>query len=212
MSPAGPATVFLCGPRVGGNSDTAGLAFASGLARAGIEPRIIRLREHKVHPCRGCGACALGPAHGCPLSGDEAEFLFEIIREASVLAFAAPIYFYHLPAQFKALIDRAQRHYAVRLDREQSGGPAPAERVVEVLLVAGRREGRQLFTGSLLTLRYFLWPFDARPTENPCLLRGYDGPDDLAGDSATLEALAVRGQAAAGTVPGLRRLGEPDPV
>lgn len=196
MSAAGPATVFLCGPRVDGNSDAAGLAFAAGLAQAGHEPRIIRLREYEVRPCRGCGACAVGPAHGCPLAGDAAEFLFDAIREASVLAFASPIYFYHLPAQFKALIDRAQRHYERRLSRQRSGEPIPDERVAQVLLVAGRREGKQLFTGSLLTLQYFLWSFYARPTGDPSLLRGLDAPGDLAADSALLADLVARGAAA----------------
>jgi multimeric flavodoxin WrbA len=151
-----------------------------------------------VRPCRGCGVCAIGPGHGCPLAGDAAEFLFDAIGEASVLAFASPVYFYHLPALFKALIDRAQRHYELRLARQAAGEAAPAERVAEVLLVAGRREGQQLFTGSLLTLRYFLWSFYARPVENPCLLRGFDAPDDLASDSAAVEALVARGLAAAG--------------
>ncbi|MFP5258955.1 MAG: NAD(P)H-dependent oxidoreductase, partial [Acidobacteriota bacterium] len=96
---AGQPVVFLCGPRAGGNSDTAGLAFAKGLARSGREPRIIALREHAVAPCRGCGACA-GGRRRCPLdtAGDETEALFAVLDAAPLLALASPIYFYHLPA------------------------------------------------------------------------------------------------------------------
>ncbi len=189
------AAVFLCGPRAGGNSDAAGEAFAEGLARAGCETRRIRLRDHAVTPCRGCGACALAPANRCPLSdGDDAETLFEAMRRADVLAFASPIYFYHLPASFKALIDRAQRHYEARL--AEPPGLAPADRPAHALLVAGRRQGQRLFEGALLTLKYFLWPFHRRLAE-PCLLRGMDAPGDLAADASALALVAARAEAAA---------------
>jgi hypothetical protein len=192
----GRATVFLCGPRAGGNSDTAGLAFAAGLERAGLDPLVIRLREHEVEPCRGCGACAAGPGHRCPLEGDEAEGLFTSLAAAPVAAFASPIYFYHLPARFKAFIDRSQRHYERRLARQAAGAPLPPPRQAHALLVAGRREGRQLFTGALLTLRYFLWPFFLKLAEDPCLLRGRDAPGDLAADAQAVAAIVARGEAA----------------
>ena len=84
---------------------------------------------------------------------------------------------------------------ALALAREAAGERLPA-RPAQVMLVAGRREGRQLFTGSLLTLRYFLWPFGLVPTEEPCLLRGLDGPGDLRAEAATLAGLVANGEAA----------------
>lgn len=195
---AGRPAVFLCGPRAGGNSDTAGLAMAEGLGRAGADPVVVRLRDHEVRPCLGCGACAKGPAHACPLAGDEAETLFGVLAETSLAVFASPIYFYHLPALFKAWIDRAQRHYEVRLARQAAGEPV-AERPATALLVAGRREGRQLFTGALLTLRYFLWPFGLVLGE-PCLLRGRDAPGDLGADADAVAGLVALGEAAGRSV------------
>ncbi len=196
MTPSARPVVFLCGPRAKGNSDTAGLLFAEGLARAGLEARVIRLREHGVSPCRGCGACAAAPGHGCPLAAaDEAEALFDALRSASILAFAAPIYFYHVPAMFKAFIDRAQRHYEARLAGAAGYVDVPQRRA-HVLLVAGRKEGERLFDGTLLTLKYFLWPFHARLAE-PCLLRGLDAPRDLAGDAAARDRVLAYAEAAA---------------
>jgi putative NADPH-quinone reductase len=196
VTPAHSAVVLLCGPRAGGNSDTAGLAFADGLARAGVEARVIRLREQAITPCRGCGSCAKTPQHRCPLSdGDDVEALFSAIMHARILAFASPVYFYHVPALFKALIDRAQRHYEVRMAAEPSH-PASPPRSAQVLLVAGRKTGERLFEGTLLTLKYFLWPFYFRPAE-PCLLRGLDAPGDLAADAATLARVSAYGEAAA---------------
>ena len=169
MSDCGAAVVFLCGPRAGGNSDAAGLAFAAGLARAGRESRIIRLREYSIASCRGCGACGLPGRRRCPLDRDDdaAEWLFDTIKTASVLAFAAPIYFYHVPALFKAFIDRAQRHYEARTGGDPSYA-ALSERRARVMLVAGRQQGERLFDGALLTLKYFLWPFHVSLAE-PCV-------------------------------------------
>lgn len=197
--PSGPATVFLCGPRAGGNSDTAGLTFADGLAGAGLSPRVVALRERVVAPCQGCQACA-GPGHRCPLNraGDAAEALFDMIETSPVAAFAAPIYFYHLPALFKGFIDRVQRRYAARVAAMAAadGQAAPAPRPAYVLLVAGRPRGERLFEGSLLTLKYFLWPL-GREIAGSCLLRGQDAPGDLAGDAASLERIGALARDAA---------------
>lgn len=191
----GPPVIFLCSPRAGGNSDTAGLAFAEGLARAGTRPEVIALREHAVAPCRGCGACA-GAGHRCPLDkeGDAAATLFAALDAAPLAAFAAPIYFYHVPALFKALIDRAQRRYEIRLVAGEAGKAMPA-RPAYPLLVAGRPQGERLFEGALLTLKYFLWPFGFVPAE-PVLVRGLDAPGDLAGKAAALAGFVAAGQAA----------------
>jgi multimeric flavodoxin WrbA len=199
VTPAPSAVVLLCGPRAGGNSDTAGLAFAEGLSRAGVTAHVLRLREYDITPCRGCGSCAKTPQHRCPLSGsDDAEALFSSIRQARILAFASPVYFYHVPAIFKAFIDRAQRHYEVRMAAESahSAQPAHASLPARVILVAGRKTGERLFEGTLLTLKYFLWPFYFRPAE-PCLLRGLDAPGDLAADAVTLAQVTAYGEAAA---------------
>ena len=193
MTPGPAATVFLCGPRAGGNSDAAGRAFARGLERSGVAFRIVALREQVVAPCQGCGAC-LAPGHRCPLDrgDDAAEALFALVRESPILAFASPIYFYHLPALFKGFIDRAQRHWAVRWNAGPAVPPPPAP-PVHVLLVAGRPRGEKLFAGALLTLKYFLWPFYREPGE-PCLLRGLDAPGDLARDPSALEAAEAYGR------------------
>ena len=191
----GPPVVFLCSPRAGGNSDTAGLAFAEGLARSGLRAQVIALREHAVAPCRGCGACA-GAAHRCPLdtAGDAARTLFAALDAAPLAAFAAPIYFYHVPALFKALIDRAQRRYEIRAAAGEAGRTLPG-RPAYPLLVAGRPQGERLFEGALLTLKYFLWPFGFVPAE-PVLVRGLDGPGDLAGNAGALAGFAAAGEAA----------------
>jgi len=108
---------------------------------------------------------------------DQAETVFGWMLAAPLLLFSSPIYFYHLPAGFKGLIDRAQRFYAARI-AEDPVLTALSRRSAHVCLVAGRPRGEKLFEGSLLTLRYFLWPFNVALAE-PLCLPGLDAPGDL---------------------------------
>lgn len=190
--------IFLCSPRAGGNSDTAALAFAHGAGESGTaEPEIIRLREHRVWPCTGCGVCATGK--GCALDtkpDDSARALLARLADAPWVCFASPIYFYHLPAHFKALIDRSQAWW----ERREAGDPQVMSlpmRPAYTLLVGARAKGGQLFAGSLLTFKYFLYPFNLSVTE-PMTIYGKDGPQDMAGDEATLAASRELGRKAGG--------------
>jgi len=196
-----PVVVLCCSPRAGGNSDLAGQAVARGVMAAGGESRTIFLREHCVLPCTGCGACAASPGHGCVLAEtDDAETLFSAMAEASAVVVASPIYFYHVPAGLKALIDRGQRFHAAkqaagatRATRAAAGEPAKPRLVaVHTLLVSGRKKGARLFDGALLSLKYFFEPMGLTLVE-PTLLRGYDASGDLAADAAVAARLAWRG-------------------
>jgi NAD(P)H-dependent FMN reductase len=175
--------VLACSPRKGGNSDTAAALLSEGLLSAGASPKLVHLRDLDLKPCRGCQACGRDPQHRCVLmERDQSEELFRLIMAAPMLFFASPIFYYHLPATFKGFIDRGQRFYEARL----AGDPALAAlapRLAHMCMVSGRPRGEKLFEGSFLTMRYFLWPFNATLGE-PLLLPGYDGPDDLSGDES----------------------------
>ncbi|MBF0481149.1 MAG: flavodoxin family protein [Desulfovibrionaceae bacterium] len=194
-SAAGPV-VFACSPRGGGNTDRACALFAEGVAQAGGRARIVYLRDYALVPCLGCRKCAVSPGNACVLAArDDCERLFRLIGEAPLAVFCSPVYFYHLPAGFKALIDRAQRFYELRRtlaalypEREEPG-LAPAR----VVLVAGRPRGEKLFAGSLLTLTYFLKCFLLEPAE-PLTLRGLDEPGDLAANLDAAEAVRAYGR------------------
>ncbi len=178
MAETRPAAAFRCGPRRKGNTDRAAALFQETLAGEGLAAEAVFLRSRVVAPCAGCGACLKAP-HLCPLAaGDESEALFGHLLRAPFLVFASPIYFYHVPAIFKALIDRGQRFYSAR----EAGDPRMlglAPRRAYVILAAGRPRGERLFEGALLTLKYFLAPF-AVTLEAPLTLRGLDGPGDFA--------------------------------
>lgn len=175
--------IMSLSPRGGGNSDQAADLFARTLRG---ESRSLRLRDHHVEPCTGCGACA---GEGvCRMSGeDAAEDLFAQLDLASGLLLAAPVYFYHLPSQAKAWIDRAQSRYLARLGGHAAAGSV---RPAYIILVAGRTRGENLFAGILPTLRYFLEALDFR-IEDTALLRGLDGPGDFARDREAMDAVRL---------------------
>jgi len=192
----GAAAVFRCGPRKGGNSDRAAALFEEGLKLEGLGAASVFLREHAVSPCVGCDACAKGPQHRCPLAAkDDSAALFDHPLHAPFLCFSSPIYFYHVPAIFKALIDRAQRYYNARAAGDADMLALPRRRAY-VILIAGRPSGERLFEGALLTLKYFLSPFNVELAE-PLLLRGLDGPKDLSRDEEKSGLVLAYGREAA---------------
>ena len=178
------AVVYACSPRPDGNTDCAALCLRQGAALAGKELTPIFLRPHPAAPCLSCYACAAAP-HDCVLdrtngTPDGMTALSVPLLRAPVLFFAAPVYFYHLPAQFKAFMDRTQRFYLMKRDNDPRV-TSLAKRTAYIVLLGAREWGRKLFEGSLLSLRLMLDTFNIVPAE-PLLLYGLDGPSDLSGN------------------------------
>lgn len=195
--------VLQCSPHVGGVSDSVANLFTRGMTEAGINARTVALRDYAFSPCTGCGGCSK-PPHKCVLAGhplpgtgqcgtvDQAEEIFQLINEAHLIMISAPIYFYFLPAHFKALIDRTQRFWMVQDINERSPLPLSRAKPVLVALTAGRRRGNLLFSGSLLSLKYFLTPLKASIRETR-LLRGLESLKDLQERPAVIAALHAWG-------------------
>ena len=186
--------IVACSPREGGNSDYAAQRMEEALKAVGADPQVVHVRDFAIHPCAGCRVCAESLGAACIYKKeDQAEALFRLILGAPALFFVSPIYFYHVPAQFKGLIDRSQRYYVAKEAGDQGLAALP-RRMAHGVLAGGRARGEKLFDGALLTLRYFLWPFNVTLGENLCLY-GIDGPGDLRVDDEArgkVEALAVR--------------------
>ena len=90
-------------PRLKGNTNylvDEALKEAAGL---GIETEKINLSQYKVNPCLGHKNCA--SLVSC-LQKDDANWILEKFCEADGVILATPVYWYNLPAQMKAFIDR----------------------------------------------------------------------------------------------------------
>lgn len=172
------AAIFACSPRAGGNSDHAAQFIARGIHDAGGKARVVNMRQFRITPCLGCGRCEFDPDGHCfQASDDQSGPLYQVLLSSPLVVFCSPIYFYHLPSGFKAFIDRSQSYY-LRMQNKDPELIALPRRPASVCLVAGRPVGDKLFDGALLTLRYFMEPFN-RYLEEPMTLRGLDAPDDL---------------------------------
>lgn len=165
------APVFLasCSPRRGGNSD-----FAVSLMQRSMKVpcRAWRIADEGVRPCVSCGMCLSRPGT-CSLDapGDGAKALFDGMCAAPVSVLACPVYFYHVPAQAKAWIDRAQRFWTC--------GEKPGRgRVLTAVLFGARLRGEKLFEGAERTFRYMALALGMTWSE-PLRLYGLDGPWDL---------------------------------
>lgn len=185
-------------------------------AGMGRVPQPVYLRSHRVEPCVSCHACAHAarnttardpeetgasgpeplPRFGCPLTaGDDSAPLLDMLANAAGLCLVAPIYFYHLPAALKALVDRTQPFWALReAGVTRYSGQKP--RTCHVILLAARTRGEKLFEGSLLTLKYALEPLTIRLAE-PLLLHGLENPPDLLGQPGAIRSIVAYGEKAA---------------
>ena len=130
---------LLGSPRANGTTHSMARLIAGGLSGGGPVEEIA-LQEKHIRPCRGCQSCDAAP-HVCPLARtDDAEAVFAAIAAADVVLWTSPVYFYGLPAQAKALVDRSQRIWA----GVEAGRPAGKGPLVLAALAAARPRGTAL--------------------------------------------------------------------
>ena len=103
-----PITVlgFAGSPRRHGNSETLlDWVLEAMASEPGVEVEKVVVVDAEIRPCRGCNACE---RTGDCIQKDGMTTLYERILAVDCVVLAAPIYCMGLPAQAKALVDRAQ--------------------------------------------------------------------------------------------------------
>lgn len=93
-----------------GHGNTARLAdeFAEGAREAGHDVEVISLAGKKISFCLGCWGCL--KSHRCVIH-DDGDTIVQKMKDADVLVFATPIYYYEMSGQMKTLLDRANALY-----------------------------------------------------------------------------------------------------
>lgn len=94
--------------RKNGNSEVLCREFANGAKETGNEVETIHLREHEIKFCKGCWACR--KLNRCVIE-DDINSLVDIVRNADVLVFGTPIYYYSITGQLKTFLDRMSPIY-----------------------------------------------------------------------------------------------------
>lgn len=91
-------------PREGGNSSLLADEFARGAEAAGHRVRRADVGRAKIGGCMACEYCFGHDGECC--QRDAMQELYPLLREADVLVYATPMYFYNYPAQLRAFQDR----------------------------------------------------------------------------------------------------------
>lgn len=97
-------------PRPNGNSHLLSDAFARGAEEAGHTVTRIAAARKRVAGCLGCNACYRNGG-ACVQTDDMAE-IREAMLAADIIVLASPIYFYSMPTQLKAVLDRTYAFYS----------------------------------------------------------------------------------------------------
>ncbi|MCG8531930.1 MAG: flavodoxin family protein [Desulfovibrionales bacterium] len=190
-----PLQILGCSARANGNTDHVARFFAQSYEAAGGATSIHFMRDYSIRHCIACEACSRPGTTKCVQEHkDDSPQLYTMLMEAPALFITSPIYFYHLPSIFKTFIDRCQCFWFRHHNKDPYVLSLP-KRTAYVSLVAARPVGAQLFACSLLTLKYFLEPFNISLAE-PLLIYGKDGPKELQNDPQTVERVMEYGKAA----------------
>lgn len=89
--------------RANSNSDALAAAFARGAAEAGNAVETVSLKGKNIGFCTGCLACQ--KTRKCVIA-DDAAALAEQVKNADVLVFAGPVYYYSVSGALKTFLDR----------------------------------------------------------------------------------------------------------
>ena len=142
-------------PMLKGSTDYLLETFLTRLTAYGHSIRRIDVKRKNIRPCKGCGYCETKGV--CVIDDDDmAAEIYALLRQAEIIIVASPVFFYGVPSQLKALIDRCQTLWS-RKYRLKLSDPLKKSRRGFLLSLGGSR-GKQLFDGVTLVTRYF---FDA---------------------------------------------------
>ncbi len=98
--------VVLAGsPRRNGNSSAMASAFIEAAVQKGHSVKRFDVAEMRIHGCRACEKC-FETGKACSSFDDDFNGMAPDIEEADVVIFSMPVYWYSIPAQMKATIDR----------------------------------------------------------------------------------------------------------
>ena len=91
-------------PRRKANTQTLVQAALDGAASAGAETRLVNLQALSINGCLGCEGCK--KQLGKCVQKDDMTPLLQEMANYDAIVMGTPVYFFHVSAQFKQLVDR----------------------------------------------------------------------------------------------------------
>ena len=160
-------------PRRGGNTDILLDEVLAAAREAGGETTKYLIGALNIRPCYELYHCAVDGT--CTIQ-DDMLGLYEQLTTSDCIVLACPIFFYGMPSQTKALVDRCQALW-VRRHVLKNWQPDVAHRKGAFIAVGATR-GPRLFDGVTLTAKYFFDAIGVTYTEE-LLVKGVDAKGEV---------------------------------
>ncbi len=87
------------------NTDALVAAFVEGAEAAGHEVEVLKVGKMNIAGCKACEYCH-GKGEGACIQKDDMEQVIPAYKDADVVVFASPIYYFTMSAQIEAAIQR----------------------------------------------------------------------------------------------------------
>ena len=142
-----------------GNSEILLDRFLSAAETAGARVGKVWVPRLDIASCVSCGGCS---GSGECVVKDDFQGINQRLIESDVIAVASPLFFWNVPAQLKALIDRGQCQWSRKFLLKTPLPPTPAghSRRRGVFFCVGA-DRRRYFEGAMWTVRSFLRVYEA---------------------------------------------------
>ena len=159
-------------PRKHGNTDLLLDEALKGSENQGADIERIFVNHLEIEPCL--------EDYGCAVSGictirDDMDDIYIKLLEADRIIVASPMFFYSMPSQLKALIDRCQaiwsRKYLLKQDMPNTNRKG-------AFIGVGATKGKNLFDGIKLTMKYFYDAINVEYVDN-LLIRQVDQKGEI---------------------------------
>lgn len=162
-------------PRRNGNTAALLRQSVRGAIDAGATVTEFVLRDLKISPCLEIYACK--ESGRCAIK-DDFGMVRDRLMESDGVMMASPIFFYTVSAQIKLLMDRCQSLWVKKYWIDKIPFRQWTATRKGLFISAGATEGKKLFDGALMSVKYF---FDVLDTElwRSLLYRGLDFEGDV---------------------------------
>ena len=118
-------------PRKKANTETLVTTMLEGAAEKGAETRLVNLRDLQINGCLGCEGCK--KQLGKCVQKDDLTTLMQEMTTYDAILMGTPVYWYHVSAQFKILVDRLYSFFEIGED------PETGEQTFSSAFPAGRK-------------------------------------------------------------------------
>jgi len=139
-------------PRRDGNSAALLNQAVAGAREEGADVEEVFLRDYQISPCLEIYQCI--KTGECAIRDDFPKILAKL-ESSSGIMLASPIFFYTVSAHTKIFMDRCQSLWVRKYWIEKQPFKGAPETRKGLFISVGATEGKKLFDGAILTVKYF---------------------------------------------------------